>query len=63
MYQYKHTVTGTIIHTGNPICGGKWELVKAPTTTNATKKGPVATENVEIIDEPKTVKKTTKKKG
>jgi len=43
MYQYKHTVTGTIIHTGNPICGGKWELVKAPTTTNATKKGPVAT--------------------
>ena len=61
MYQYRHTVTGTVIHTGNPIFGGKWELITAPTTAKAKEKS--VAEEVEVIEETKTVKKATKKKG
>jgi hypothetical protein len=61
MYQYKHTVTGAVIYVGNPIFGGKWELVEAPTAAKAKEK-PVA-EEVEVIEETKTTKKATKKKG
>ncbi len=56
MYQYRHKVTGTVIHTGNPIFGGKWELVEVPAATKKVETDPVT-------EEKETKTKKTKKRA